>query len=715
MTLEVGTAGGWAEPTFSIGVDIGGTFTDGVIVASAREPVAGKVLTTAHDPAQGFFGAIEAAARQLGEDVRVVFSRATRIAHGTTTGINAVVTRSGARVGLLATRGHGDAIRIMDNSARFTGATIEELLDYTKSVMAAPFVAADDIREISERLDWEGDVVLPLSEVEVLRAVEDLLETGVEAIAVAYLWSHVNPVHERRTLKLIQKRWPELFVSISSDVAPRIDEYPRTATTVLNSYIGPLMAEYVHRIEAGARERGYQGQVFFATSSGGLVDGQTVARLPILTAQSGPASGVIACSLAGRERAESNILAADMGGTSLDVSVIEDGQVLLRDESVIERNQLHLRQVDIDSIGAGGGSIAWLDETSGTIRVGPRSAGSTPGPVCYGRGGTEVTVTDANLILGFLNPQRGLAGDIALSYRAAELAMEELGGPLGLDAGATAAGIIEIVDSHMEDLIRRVTLQKGHDPRDFFLWAYGGAAGMHAGRYAQELGISRIVIPMANLASTWSAYGVAVSDLTRSFEHPCYWNSPIDLGKFSSAYEGLESQARAFLAPFLDHNDDPVLSLNLSAEVKYPLQFYSVEVSVPVGAFTAETMESLVADFEVAYERRYGPGSGYKEGGITVTGLRLTASVPWSSAQSSLERHVGVSDRTKDEGVRSVYWRESRTYLDTPIIDGATLGTGSTHEGPAVIEYPATTVIVRPNQVATVNALGDLVLEVGGR
>lgn len=685
---------------YSIGVDIGGTFTDCVVVDRDGNTTLSKVLTTPEDPSEGFFAAIAGAGDRLSLPVEQLLTETERLAHGTTVGINALVTRRCATVGLIATSGHGDAIRIMDNTGRVTGVPIEEMLDFAKSGLPERFVERSRIAEVTERIDAEGDVVVPLDEEEVRVAVSRLVDAGCDALAIAFLWSHVNDKHEQRASELARSVAPDVFLSCSHEVAPRIGEYPRTVAAVMNAAIGPLMRDYVDRIVAGAQDRGFAGEVLFATCEGGVVDTETVKRYPLLTLQSGPVAGVLSCATVGRAMGFPNVITTDMGGTSLDVSVIEGGNALLTDEAVVERHQLYLRKIDVDSIGAGGGSIAWFDESLGTIRVGPQSAGSSPGPVCYGRGGTEPTVTDANLILGLLDAENELAGGLRLDYAAGKESLARLGVKVGLDAVHCASGVIEIVNSGMEDLLRRMTLQKGHDPREFAIWATGGAAGMHAGSFAKALGIHQVVVPLNDVASLWSAYGIATSEVSRTFQAPIYLHSPFDAGKLREAYASLEERA----ASFAHHLGSADFRTRRSAEIKYALQWYSVEIQVADGEID---VDEVVAAFERTYERRYGKDSGYPGAGMTLTAVRVVATLAWERPQLRRGRDHGTRAEPRS---RPVFWQEFRQFVPTPVYAGAELSAGEPIAGPAVVEYPDTCVAVRPGQSALLDEFGNLVL-----
>ncbi|QEC46754.1 hydantoinase/oxoprolinase family protein [Baekduia soli] len=466
---------------YLIGVDIGGTFTDCAVVDDHGAVTVGKAPTTPADPSQGFFAAIDEAAAAIGLERRALLAATDRLAHGTTVAINAVVTRTGARVGLLTTRGFTDTIRIMDNAGRGIGLSVEQLLDFPGSQPPLPFIDPDDVVGIAERIDTTGRIVAPLPEHEVAAAIDALVERGVEALAVCFMWSVVEPSHELRVAEIARDRHPGLDVSLSHQIAPRVGEYPRMLTTVLNAYVAPKMAEYSRRIEAEAERSGYASDVLFMQSHGGLARGERIRRQPVSTLQSGPVGGVIGTSEFGAVIDRPNAITTDVGGTTLDVSVIVGGRPVVNDGVVIEGHEAYLNVVDVQSIGAGGGSIAWIDEATGTLRVGPQSAGADPGPVCYGRGGTQPTVTDADVVLGVLDPGTFLGGRLQLDAEAARAAVGRLAERLGLGIDECAAGIVRIADERMSDLMRSMTVRRGLDPRDFTVYAFGAAAARTPG------------------------------------------------------------------------------------------------------------------------------------------------------------------------------------------------------------------------------------------
>ena len=416
---------GMSDGDLTIGVDIGGTFTDCTIVHDGGAITTGKSPTTPDDRSRGFFDAISDAATKMGSTLEAVLQRCGLLVHGTTTGTNAIVERRGAATGLLATRGHEDAMFVMKGQGRTSGLSPDEALDVHSTRRPEPLVPRAMVRPITERIDVDGEVIVPLDEGEVGDAVRDLVAAGARALTISFLWSTMNPVHEQRARAIAAQVAPDVFISCSSDLSSRTGEYERTMTAVMNSYIGPLMLEYVDRIQDGARERGFQGSVQFAQCAGGAITSTEARHAPVRTVHSGPVAGTIAMAGIAERTQLRNVIAVDMGGTTFDVSVIHDGRPLQRDISVFERYAMALPMLDIESIGAGGGSIAWIDDV-GRLNVGPRSAGARPGPACYGFGGTEATVTDADVVLGLVNPDNYLGGRMRLDRELAEAAMDRL-------------------------------------------------------------------------------------------------------------------------------------------------------------------------------------------------------------------------------------------------------------------------------------------------
>jgi N-methylhydantoinase A len=464
------------------------------------------------------------------------------------------------------------------------------------------------------------------------------------------------------------------------------------------------MRGYIEDIVAGAKARSYKGEVLFGQSAGNLANVEQAALFPLMTLQSGPVAGVVGSARSAAEMGYSNVIVTDMGGTTLDVAAIESNLVGYSHENEVVRQLAYLRKVDVESVGAGGGSIAWLHEDSGSLRVGPQSAGAEPGPICYSRGGTRVTVTDADLVLGILSPDRPLAGGLRLDREAALRAVTELGQRLDLSPEECAAGIVEIVDSRMEDLIRRVTVQRGADPRSYVLWAFGGASGAHAGLYGRGIGVDEVVFPLGDLASVWSAYGLTRLDHARSFEANAALRTPLDLKRLSATIEQLESRAFAYARSV--GLESP--RLEREAAMKYPLQVHQLDIDCPSGAVGADFARALVDSFHQAYEARFGPGTGYREAGAEITSLRVTIGSP---PETTILRRAAMTEaELRPTETRDVYWRELGSRVATPIAAGVDLHPGGHLLGPAIVESPHTTVAVRPGQKLRRDAFGNLVL-----
>src|SRR5436853_4638878 len=411
-----------------------------------------------------------------------------------------------------------------------------------------PIVPKRLIRGISERVDCFGGIVVSLNEKQAELAIRELLKEGVEAIAICFLWSFRNPSHENRVKEMVQRLAPEVFVTTSVDIAPKWGEYERVTATALNAYLGPVMGGYLQRLDQSLRDLGYSHGLQITQCGGGTVPVARAGEAPLLTLDSGPVSGVTACMFLGNAMGEKNVITTDMGGTSFDVSIIYEGKPAYSFISTTDQYEYFLPKVDLQAIGAGGGSLARVQPEARTMTVGPDSAGAFPGPVCYSRGGTVPTVTDAPLVLGYLDPQNFAGGRMKLDRDAATAAIAALGAEIGMSAIECAAGICRIVELQMADIIRKVTVEKGFDPRDFVLFAFGGAGPAHAGVFARELGVAKVIVPQRKAASTWCAFGAAAADVLHIFEHTEIMPTPVPAKRINEALAALEKKARQLMA-----------------------------------------------------------------------------------------------------------------------------------------------------------------------
>src|SRR5579885_1467965 len=696
---------------YIVGVDIGGTFTDCAVFDAAKGSfTTAKAATTPANPAEGFFNALLNAAAELGLDSREFLGQIRILVNATTTATNAIVTKRGARLGLLTTAGHGQSLFIMNGSGRSKGLTVDELLYMAGSEKPKPLVPREFIEEITERVDCKGEVVVRLDEAQAREAIERLVAKGIEALAICLLWSFQRPDHELTLKRIAASIAPHLFISCSCEVAPFLGEHGRTVATLFNAYVGPLMGRYIEGINNRARQGGLNSEVMFARCVGGCVPPDEVAAAPLYTIDSGPVSGVQGSSVLGPKMGYDNIITTDMGGTTFDVGIVYKGVPMTRNETILDRFAMRLPMIDVVSIGAGGGSIAYIDPASNTMKVGPRSAGAEPGPMCYGKGGEEPTVTDANVVLGIINPDYFLGGQRRLDVLAARRGIERLAGALGLSLENTAAGICRIVDSRMAGEIRRLTLFRGYDPRDFVVFAFGGGGPTHAAMYARELGVKKVAVPLGNAAAAWSALGTFVGGMVHLYERNLYLREPLDVGALNAAYAEMDRQAAQRMRE--QGFDESSIVLERTIAIKYCAQVSHLEIPVPNGTLTASDAERLIDNFQSVYTQRYGEGAGYREAGVEVLRLRLKATGILPQVELSPSAPPKRKTTPKVKSRRQVYWWEMEKYAETPIFDGTIVRAGHRIAGPAVIELPHTTVPVRPGQTAEVDRFGNLLINV---
>ncbi len=526
-----------------------------------------------------------------------LLGQTAQLVHGTTVATNALLERRGANVGLIATRGHRDAIFVMRGVGRVAGLSPDQAMRTLETHKPIPLVRKENALEVIERIDYKGDIVVDLDEEAARATIRQLLNAGVEAIAVALLWAFRNPAHELRVAELIEELAPGTHVSLAHEIAPRQGEYERTAAAVIDAYVKPATVSYLQEVERRCREHGYEAPLLVVQCDGNVAPAEIVLGAPVLTLQSGPAAGLEASRLMTLATGKTNTIVFDMGGTSCDLGLVVNGSALRRTTNIVSQYEYFTASVEIESIGVGGGSIAWIDAITGGLRVGPRSAGATPGPACYGRGGTEPTVTDADLVLGRLDPNAFLGGKMSLDRDAAYEAIAKLAARLGLEPDALAAGIVRIADAQMADEIRKLTVAKGYDPRAFSVFAYGGAGPVHAGAVARELGLTTVVVPMGDVASLWSAFGAATSDLGVTVELSLNEREPFVPDRLATALQTLRKRADAALERA--GVDEPErVKFEYSAGMRYRAQVNEVWVSLS-GSFAGnEDAERLVVDFE---------------------------------------------------------------------------------------------------------------------
>jgi N-methylhydantoinase A len=696
-----------------LGVDVGGTFTDLVLVDDSGTISTTKSQTTPGELEKGVFAAIERAADDKGISAEDLLSRVVSFGHGTTQATNALIERTGARTGLITTRGFGDTLGLQRLMGFTAGMSVDELGWYSKRRYPDPIIPRALRREVPERVDHGGTVILPLEEQSVRQAIAELTAEGVETFAVVFLWSFRNPLHERRVGEIIREMRPDAYVSLSCELAPIIGEYERTATTALNSYLALKVASYLDKVEELLRRRGFRGSFNVLNSSGGVMPAKEAARKPVLLLTSGPTGGVLGSLQLAAALGHRNVITTDMGGTSFDVGLIVDGKPLVSNTHEAGGYHLNTPMIDIRAIGAGGGSIATVED--GLLRVGPESAGARPGPVCYGNGGTLATVTDADVVLGIISPDNFLGGRMSASRDAAVAAIrEQIAEPLGLSVEKAAAGIRRVVDAHMADTLREVTIGRGHDPRDFVLFAYGGAGPAHSAGFGIDLGVPKIVVPATSMAH--SAYGALASDIHQSAERSMLMRGGggardpwlgIDPTAITAIFADLEALCRERIAGagVAAEKAEFVRSVNM----RYRRQTHDLIIPFAAGEATAGTVENAIRQFEATYEALYGKGSGFRQAGIELTTFRVEA-IGRSRKPAPVWSHRGGEARV---GARRIFDPIVEDWVSTPVWSWPALPVGQRVSGPAIIEHPETTVYIGARQVAVVDNGGNLIIDLG--
>ena len=695
--------------SYLVGIDIGGTFTDCAIVDRGGRLLTTKVPSTPQDFSRGMMDALDAGAQALGITLDDFCRDIDFLSHGTTVGTNTIIQKRGAKVGLITTRGHEDAIHIMRGSRGYGGRDIRKVVHFPETSKPAPIVPKRLIRGISERVDCFGEIVVALNEAEAEAAIHELVAQGVQAIAICFLWSFRNPAHENRVKAMVQRIAPELFVTSSVDIAPKWGEYERVTATALNAYLGPVMGGYLQKLDSSLKRLGYHHGLQITQCGGGTVPVARAGEAPLLTLDSGPVSGVTASMFLGAAMGEKNVITTDMGGTSFDVSIIYEGKPAYSFISNTGQYEYFLPKVDLQAIGAGGGSLVRVQPEKGTMTVGPDSAGAFPGPVCYGRGGSVPTVTDAQLVLGYLDPDNFAGGRMKLNKQAAMDAIEALGKPLGMSALECAAGICRIVELQMADIIRKVTVEKGFDPRDFVLFAFGGAGPAHAGVFARELGVRKVIVPQRKAASTWCAFGAAAADVLHIFEHTEIMPTPVAAKRINDSLQKLEKNAKALMA------EEGIAAnrerFEFSLDVRHKGQINEVEITLPYTRVPHEYEAQLRHLFVKRYEQLYGRGSALAGAQLEIVVCRLRARA--LTPQPKLLRTRRVTSAIPKAAVRKkrdIHWPDLRKRKSTPVYDGEQLLSGNKIKGPAIVETSDTTVVVQPGTTLRLDELGNFAL-----
>ncbi len=679
-----------------LSADVGGTFTDVAVYDETTGALRlGKTLTTPRRLVEGIATGVDRAA--------AAFAQARLFLHATTVAINTVLERSGSRALLLTTQGFRDIYEI----GRVNRPESYNLF-FQKHV---PLIERARRHEIRERMDADGRVLIPVDEDQVRAIVTEAVKDGIEAVAILFLHSYRNPEHERRVKQIVEHEHPHLFVTASHELSQEYREFERTSTVAANAYIGPRVRRYLGEMRSHLREAGFTGGFFIVQSSGGLFDIEDAQRACIRMLESGPAAGVIGTKALCDTIGLGNAIAFDMGGTTAKAGVIHDSQVLMTGNAMIGGYAgglpVQMPMIDIQEVGTGGGSIARV-EAGGGLRVGPESAGAEPGPVCYGLGGVEPTITDANLVLGRLGADRFLGGEMRLDLAAAQAAIrDKIAAPLGLDITEAAEGILRIATTKMSHVVRWVTTERGLDAADFALVAYGGAGPLHAAMIARELRIARVVIPIA--PGHFSAFGMLVSDLRRDFVGT--WFTPLAAASFArmaEIYQAMEAQGREAVRRSDIATAD--IAVTRAADMRYVGQEHAVTVDLPLELFRDEDRAGIKRRFDAIDEIRYGHAAEKEPAEI----VSLRSAVTGQLNKPSFERiPAGGITPPADaaRGRRPVYFGGT-SFTDTATFDRARLLAGNRIAGPALIEEHASTTVVHPGDVLEVDDYGNLVIEI---
>tara|TARA_Y100001934_G_C12369657_1_gene785567 strand:+ start:468 stop:2618 length:2151 start_codon:yes stop_codon:yes gene_type:complete len=701
------------DQRFRIGVDIGGTFTDGTLVDSVTgEVTTSKVLSTPSNPASGFISAVQKLLSVDSVDPAAI----EHVVHATTVATNAIIEGKTAKTAFVTTEGFRDMLEI----ARQIRPSLYDL-QFEKP---APLVPRQLCFEVPERLNAKGEVVTPLDESALAQLVEQIAESEIEAVAVCLLHSYRNPDHERRVGETIAAKLPKVIISLSSDVVPEFREYLRASTTVINSSVAPIVSTYLSSISDQLVAENVTSELLVMQSSGGVYPAKAASENPVFMVESGPAAGAVAAASLGSSLGYPNVISFDMGGTTAKASLIRNGQPnITKDYSVGGAAQsgtgafggasgypIRTPVVDLVEIGAGGGSIAWVD-SGGALRVGPHSAGADPGPVCYGLGGRQPTITDANLVLGRLDPDYFAGGEMKLDREAAYAAIRtHCAEPLGLSVEGAAHGIVEIANTAMVNALRLVSVQRGHDPRDFMLIGFGGAGPAHTVRLAEQAGIPKVLIPLG--PGTASALGLLVTDVRMEGSATLIARADqVDLAKISSEFERLESLGREAHHQAASASGEP--EFERAVEMRYWGQSFELSVPVPKrDSIDQHWMDELTESFHEAHETAYGFRANDEP--VELVNLRLTTVGKIARPKMRKLANVDSDPSSSIKGFRQVYFASEtgdRGMIDSTVYDRSLLPAGAVFTGPAIVEEPDCTTVIHPEWKVTVDQFGNLSIE----
>ena len=683
-----------------VGVDSGGTFTDICLFEEDEGRVeVWKVSSTPNDPSRGIAQGVEEGMRRVAPEAGdQPAAPVSYFGHGTTVATNALIQHRGVPTGLVTTDGFRDLLEIGRQKR-------PDLYDIFAD--KPPTLVPRGLRlEVAERVRHDGEVEIALDEDAVRAAARKLRAAGVSAVAISFLYSFIRPEHERRAKEIVREEYPEAFICTSHEIAPEFREFERLSTAVVNAYLGPVMKQYIDRLAPRLASLGMSVTPHLTQSNGGVIGFETAAEKPVRTVLSGPSTGVVGAQAIGWAAGLPDLITFDMGGTSTDVALLKAGEVRLASEAIVHGHPIKAPMLDIHTVGAGGGSIAYVD-SGGLLKVGPRSAGADPGPVCYGKGNAEPTVTDANLVLQTLNPRYLLGGRMPVRQDLSRNAIENLAQQLGLGLMQTAQGIISVVTANMAKAIRVISVQRGHDPRDYTLMAFGGAGPLHAARLARELDIKRILVPRN--PGILCAMGLLLTDLRADFAATRLL--PLELGvlgEIERAFAALNWQAEAWFA----HEEIAADARRLlrTVDMRYAGQNYELAIPLPDGPITPKTLDVLAQGFADAHQRIYGFLADNEP--VQLVTFRLEATGLVSKATLKAHPAAGEDASHAIRESRDVWLAESQDFVACPVYAREELKSGNRFSGPAIVEQMDATTVVLPGMSARVDPYLNLILEV---
>lgn len=685
---------------YRLGIDAGGTFTDFILADRKGEVRIFKALSTPKDPTAAIRNGLRLIEEETGLSPETIVSNADLCINGTTVGLNALITHNGARTGLIATRGHEDSIEIRlghkEDGYRYDP-------EYPPATMLVPRYLR---RGVSERVISTGAVHTPLNEEDVREACRHFLREGVESVAISFVWSVLHPEHELRAAEIVREMMPGVRLTVGCQLYPQVREYTRTSTAIVNAYLAPILQRYVEAVDGYFQSLGARHPVRYFQSNGGLALGKVVTDQSVYAINSGPASAPQAALWLGEPWGMKNIITVDMGGTSFDITLTRDGRANVSKNIDFLRYRIGIPMIQVETLGAGGGSIGWID-SMGLMQMGPQSAGSEPGPACYDQGGERPTTTDANLVLGYLNPDGLVGGRLPLNVDKARAAIKtHLADPLGISVEKAAHGMFTIVNNNMVNAIRRVSVERGYDPRDFVLNCAGGATAAHITALAREMGIRKVLI--SKLASGLCAFGQIISDVKYNYMAP----APVRLegaeaaARLDTLFKGLEDRGTDDLKS--DGFTDDRISIRRSLDMRYVGQVHECTVDVDPFALDEAALEKLKAAFHARHEELYTYSEPQSPVEVVNVESAITGSVD-KPKRMTIAKGQGAHHALA--GTREMIFSADGIRRDTPVYTGALLGAGDRIAGPAVIEEVTTTIIIEPGWTAELDESGVYVLD----